>query len=156
MVWHRKWTLATWLFIVNQYLLIVVTIWSAAPYTSAVSAFQLLSADDYAWLTLLVEVNKKNCPRQFLLLDLGVVGFSCAPGKIMGGILIVLQYIVFAGGYVSVAVRVNITLAEHYCSIFSTSCVCVVGSQYSHDIVCPSLEFGPCGDRYSKTSAIFY
>ncbi|THG99238.1 hypothetical protein EW026_g3062 [Hermanssonia centrifuga] len=35
MVWQRKWTLATWLFIANRYLLIGYTIWGAAPYTSS-------------------------------------------------------------------------------------------------------------------------
>ncbi|THG95252.1 hypothetical protein EW026_g6367 [Hermanssonia centrifuga] len=35
MIWHRKWTLATWLFMINRYLLIGKTIWDVVPYTSS-------------------------------------------------------------------------------------------------------------------------
>ncbi|THG94807.1 hypothetical protein EW026_g6731 [Hermanssonia centrifuga] len=35
MIWHRKWTLATWLFIANRYLLIGFIILSVAPTTSS-------------------------------------------------------------------------------------------------------------------------
>ncbi|THG95253.1 hypothetical protein EW026_g6366 [Hermanssonia centrifuga] len=35
MIWHRKWTLATWLFMINRYLLIGFIILSVAPYTSS-------------------------------------------------------------------------------------------------------------------------
>ncbi|THG95249.1 hypothetical protein EW026_g6369 [Hermanssonia centrifuga] len=34
-IWHRKWTLATWLFIANRYVLIAVTFLNIAPYTSS-------------------------------------------------------------------------------------------------------------------------
>ncbi|THG97991.1 hypothetical protein EW026_g4107 [Hermanssonia centrifuga] len=34
MVWLRKWTLATWLFMINRYLMIAVVIWQVSPVTA--------------------------------------------------------------------------------------------------------------------------
>lgn len=37
LVWHRKWTMSTWLFLANHYLLLLTTTMSAMPYTRQVS-----------------------------------------------------------------------------------------------------------------------
>ncbi|THG95373.1 hypothetical protein EW026_g6270 [Hermanssonia centrifuga] len=76
MVWHRKWTLATWLFIANRYALIGFIIWSTAPTTSSRRV--------------------TNCSPQSWLLNSCVVGYSCAPVQVMGDILGTLQNVVFA------------------------------------------------------------
>ncbi|PSS37388.1 hypothetical protein PHLCEN_2v752 [Hermanssonia centrifuga] len=35
MIWRRKWSLATWLFMINRYLLVGYIIWTATPSTSS-------------------------------------------------------------------------------------------------------------------------
>ncbi|PSR75618.1 hypothetical protein PHLCEN_2v9019 [Hermanssonia centrifuga] len=36
LVWRRKWSLATWIFIANRYLMFANMIWSITPYTAQV------------------------------------------------------------------------------------------------------------------------
>ncbi|THG97199.1 hypothetical protein EW026_g4752 [Hermanssonia centrifuga] len=36
MIWRRTWTVVTWLFMTNRYLMIVSTIWAAVPATAKV------------------------------------------------------------------------------------------------------------------------
>ncbi|THG96032.1 hypothetical protein EW026_g5719 [Hermanssonia centrifuga] len=47
MVWQRKWTLATWIFMANRYLMITMVVFSASPYTPQMvqySVFAVFSA----------------------------------------------------------------------------------------------------------------
>ncbi|THH00340.1 hypothetical protein EW026_g2176 [Hermanssonia centrifuga] len=75
MIWQWKWTLVTWLFMANRYLLIGVTLWSASPSTSS------------KWVI--------NCP-SILAAKCNFSGTSCAPGQVMGELLLILQNGVFA------------------------------------------------------------
>ncbi len=36
MIWRRKWTLVTWLFVTNRYIMIAVIIWGVSPDTAQV------------------------------------------------------------------------------------------------------------------------
>ncbi len=148
MVWRRKQSLATWLFIVNRYLLFGVAIWTGAPSTASVrlSQFPLMNL----LLTLLTEVNNKLHCRLFTksLPHPGIV-HSCDSGNIFGIVLLMLQDAVLAGIYQ--VLTVTMLVNDDY-SIFCAPCIRHTGSQHFHGASRPGIEFGSYSNKYSKDS----
>ncbi len=99
MIWRRKWTLVTWIFLANRYILIALTIWGISPYTAQVGflpLFQFNYIDEKLdWVVEASYVYLARGTRTFNLRS--AFDCSCFPVIILGDVLRSAQNVVFAG-----------------------------------------------------------
>ncbi len=97
MVWRKKWTAATWLFILNRYLLVAYTILSIVPYTPRVSAIPFTLTNIQSDLTGIIctmQDVRVSCISGFFYPSLAII--SCIGTAQLVNLVNLSQYIVFA------------------------------------------------------------
>ncbi len=97
LIWWRKWTCATWIFMANRYLMIAIMVLDVSHISTEVRVYVS------RWSSRLTVYRGTFNSRGIIMcaprLPLRIAHFSCTNRVILGDTLVIAQYITFAGRY---------------------------------------------------------
>lgn len=121
LIWHRKWTASTWLFLANRYLMMFQVIQSLTPYTSEVGDCLLFSHDILLNCGFPVVSTMSDCPT---FSDAVAYEYRCHATVLPFYVINLMPYIVFGGEYTCFLQVVYLLKIN---SFLRASCFCAVG-----------------------------